>query len=237
MFKKLSNHLSYLITHPKRNKNKFLYFLVSIILLILFIPFLQGGIYSAALLNLLTTIILLTGVYAVSDTKKHLYIASILGLPWVIINWSSLSIHMAISEPAAISWGVLFFVYTTVVMFSHVIKGSKVTKETLYGAISVYLLIGLTYTSIYGLFESINAGSFNLINSEDAVYEFKINDLIYFSYTTLTTLGYGDIKPITSYARSFAISEAIIGQLYLTILVARLVGLHISSIQKRINNL
>lgn len=231
MYNKLSNYISYLITHPKRNKNKFLYFLVSIVLLILIIPFLEGGVFSAALLNLLTTIIILTGVYAVSGTKKHLIIASIFGLFWVIVNWSSLFIYMVMPGPAAISWGVLFFIYTTVVMFSHVIKGSRVTIETLFGAISVYLLIGLTYTSLYGLLEIITPGSFNLIGFEGRIYPFKVYELIYFSYTTLTTLGYGDIKPISSIARSFSISEAIIGQLYLTILVARLVGLHISAIR------
>jgi len=230
VYSKLSNHISYLITHPKRNKNKFLYFLVSIVLLILFVPFLEGGIYSSALLNLLTTIILLTGVYAVSDTKKQLIIASIFGVPWVIINWSSLFISTVMPGPATISWGVLFFVYTTVVMFLNVIKGSRVTIETLYGAISVYLLIGLIYTSIYALIEIVTPGSFNLINSQGTIHAFKVDELIYYSYTTLTTLGYGDIRPITSHARTFAISEAIIGQLYLTILVARLVGLHISSI-------
>ena len=232
MYSKLSNHISYLITHPKRNKNKFLYFLVSIVLLILFVPFLEGGIFYVGLLNLLTTIIILTGVYAVSHTKKHLIIASILGLPWVIINWSNLLIYKEIQEHEAIWWGVLFFVYTTVVMFLHIIKGSKVTIETLYGAISVYLLIGLTYTSIYALIEIITPGSFNLINSQGIIHAFKVDELIYYSYTTLSTLGYGDIRPITSHARTFAISEAIIGQLYLTILVARLVGLHISSIIK-----
>jgi len=232
VYNKLSNHISYLITHPKRNKNKFLYFLVSIVLLILFVPFLEGGIFYVGLLNLLTTIIILTGVYAVSHTKKHLIIASILGLPWVIINWSNLLIYKEIQEHEAIWWGVLFFVYTTVVLFLHIIKGSKVTIETLYGAISVYLLIGLTYTSIYALIEIITPGSFNLINSQGIIHAFKVDELIYYSYTTLSTLGYGDIRPITSHARTFAISEAIIGQLYLTILVARLVGLHISSIIK-----
>ena len=148
----------------------------------------------------------------------------------MIVNWSSLLIYKEMQGHEAICWGVLFFVYTTVVMFLHIIKGSKVTIQTLYGAISVYLLIGLTYTSIDALIEIAIPGSFNLINSQGIIHAFKVDELIYYSYTTLTTLGYGDIHPITSHARTFAISEAIIGQLYLTILVARLVGLHISSI-------
>lgn len=96
----------------------------------------------------------------------------------------------------AICWGVLFFVYTTVVMFLHIIKGSKVTIQTLYGAISVYLLIGLTYTSIYALIEIVTPGSFNLINSQGIIHAFKIDELIYYSYITLTTLGYEDIHPL-----------------------------------------
>ncbi len=232
MHNKLSDYIIYLTTHPKRNKHKYLYFLISIVLLMSLIPLLEGDKYSAALLNSLTTIIILTGVYAVSVTKQHIIIACICGLPWVIINWSIFALKMVIPGSAVIGMGVLFFVYTTAVVFLHVIKGTKVTIETLYGAVSVYLLIGLTYTSIYGVLEIINPGSFNMLNSEEIIYPFKIYELFYFSYTTLTTLGYGDIRPISAIARSFAISEAIIGQLYLTILVARLVGLHISAFRR-----
>ncbi|HSG31479.1 MAG TPA: ion channel [Thermodesulfobacteriota bacterium] len=227
MHNKLYKQIIYLITHPKRNKNKFLYFFVSIVVLLLFIPFLEGEKYTSALLHLLTTIILLTGIYAVSHTRKQIVIASVLGLPWLIANWVSLFVAMKTLGPGAISWGALFFIYTTTIMFSHVIKGSKVTIETLFGAVSVYLLIGLIYTSLYGLLEILSPGSFNLADSSGNIYPFKVTELIYFSYVTLTTLGYGDIIPVSSYARSLAISEAIIGQLYLTILVARLVGLHI----------
>ncbi len=233
MHNKISKHIINLIKHPKRNKQKFLYFLISIILLLLFVPVLEGKVYSSAILHFLTTIILLTGVYAVSETRNHLIIATVFGLPWVIANWISMFIEMHMPGPTAISWGVLFFIYTTGIMFSHVIKGSKVTIQTFYGAIGVYLLIGLTYTSIYGLLELLSPGSINLKNFEGEMYPFKVTELIYFSYVTLTTLGYGDIVPVSSYARSLAISEAVIGQLYLTILVARLVGLHISSIQNR----
>lgn len=226
------DNVKYLITHPKRNKDKFLYFLVSIVLLILLIPSLEEGIFSATLLNLLTTIVILTGVYAVSDTKKHIIIASLFGLPWVILKWSGLFISLQMAGPISMSAGVLFLLYTTALMFSYVIKGSRVGIETLYGAISVYLLIGLTFTSIFALIELLEPQSFNLLNAGGHLYPFKVSELIYFSFTTLTTLGYGEITPVSAHARTLSVAEAVIGQLYLTILVARLVGLHISSIQK-----
>lgn len=111
--------------------------------------------------------------------------------------------------PGALTWGVLFFIFTTIIVFNHVLKGSKVTTDMLYGAVTVYLLIGLTFTSIYALLETIHAGSFVISDSPGDIYPFKLHELVYFSYTTLTTLGYGEIIPISAQARTFAICEAI----------------------------
>ena len=153
-------------------------------------------------------------------------------MPWVIISWIILFIHHDSTGLGALSWGVLFFSYTTVSVFINIIRGTRVNIETLYGAVTVYLLIGITYTSIYILIESVYPGSFNMISKQGLVYPSRLHDLLYYSFVTLTTLGYGDITPIRAPARILSVSEAVIGQLYLTILVARLVGLHISSISK-----
>lgn len=231
MFENLLKRISYLLTHPKRNKNKFLYFLVSLVLLLIFVPSAEKGVFHFAFLNLVTTVIILTGVYAVSEVKTHVIIASLLGVPWVLINWVNLFLHDSYGV-GALSWGVLFLSYTTVLVFINILRGSRVDIETLYGAVTVYLLIGLTFTSIYILVESMYPGSFNMTNNYGEIHTFQVHDLLYYSYVTLTTLGYGEITPVRASARILSISEAVIGQLYLTVLVARLVGLHISSISK-----
>ena len=88
-----------------------------------------------------------------------------------------------------------------------------------------YILIGLTWSTIYVIIEILYPGSFIDTNGQ-LLHDGQ--DFLFFSYTTLTTVGYGNIEAITDQARSLASLEAIAGQLYLTIMVARLVGLHIS---------
>jgi hypothetical protein len=88
------------------------------------------------------------------------------------------------------------------------------------------MLIGLTWGALYVIIEIFYPGS--LIDSNGQILH-DGPDFLFFSYTTLTTVGYGNIEAITDQARSLASLEAIVGQLYLTIMVARLVGLHISN--------
>lgn len=100
--------------------------------------------------------------------------------------------------------------------------------DKIRGAICVYLLIGFAWTFGYGIIELINPGSFSGLAEIDANNHVgRIMQLRYFSFATMTTLGYGDILPRSPVARTLATLEAITGQIYLTVLIARLVGLHI----------
>ena len=108
------------------------------------------------------------------------------------------------------------------------------TVNLIYGSVCVYLLIGLVWAFIFSALEILYPGSFKfeLQNPGADVLlttnQLQLSQLLYYSYVTLTTLGYGDISPVSPPARSFATLEAIAGQFYLTILVARLVGLQIT---------
>ena len=97
---------------------------------------------------------------------------------------------------------------------------SEVTKDTIYGGICVYLLIGFVWALFYGIVMSLEPQAFSRVNIEAEFYD----KLIYFSFTTLTTLGYGDIIPVTHVAKMLTNMEAIIGQLYPSILIAILVS-------------
>ena len=85
--------------------------MVSIIILILSAPYLDKGLYSTAITNLLTTILILTGVYALSENKKHIIIACLFGLPYIIFNWVNLLLFSHLPGPGALTWGVLFFIF------------------------------------------------------------------------------------------------------------------------------
>lgn len=102
----------------------------------------------------------------------------------------------------------------------------KVDADTIKGGICVYLLLGITWMGIYRLVYEFDPYAFSV--QFGATWEF-----MYFSFTTLTTLGYGDITPVSSFAMMLTNLEAMAGQLFLAIFVARLVGLHIVNNQNK----
>jgi len=107
-----------------------------------------------------------------------------------------------------------------VVILTRVLKKGPITIHRIEGAIAAYLLLGFGWATAYEIVEYLNPGSFTGIQAGLAGF----SSWIYFSFVTLATLGYGDIAPLHPAARSLATAEAITGQLYLAILVARLVS-------------
>ncbi|HSF17602.1 MAG TPA: potassium channel family protein [Vicinamibacteria bacterium] len=114
-------------------------------------------------------------------------------------------------------------------ILGEVLGSRTVTMNTVYGAACAYLLIGLLWAGFYRLVFWVDPGAFRMPESISGDPQALIDSLGYFSYVTLTTLGYGDIAPVNPIARALAVVEAVIGQLYVGILIARMVGLHIAS--------
>jgi hypothetical protein len=123
-------------------------------------------------------------------------------------------------------------------ILAHVFKSTRITRETIAGAICAYLLIGAMWAHVFSIVENVSPGSFadNSIEADAASGPEPIRDqadrFTYFSFVTLTTLGYGDMTPLTRPAKNLAALEAIFGQLYLAVLIARLVG-QAQSLKKR----
>ncbi len=130
-----------------------------------------------------------------------------------------------------IAW-LAFFAFVTWQQLRSVLRQREVTGETLSLAMAVYLLLGLTWGLLYiVLFQcQENAFSFpsgSVLSVEPTAHQHLVFPVLtYFSLTTLATIGYGDIIPLTLQARYAAVAEGITGQMYLAILVARLVGMH-----------
>jgi hypothetical protein len=121
--------------------------------------------------------------------------------------------------------GLGFVVYE---ILRQVLASGPVDADKLYAAVSAYLLIGLTFATMYEALSFWKPNAFGVA----ARHAEEVEALVYFSLVTLSTVGYGDIVPAIPEARVLAVCEAILGQLYLAVLMARLVGLHLNRTEK-----
>jgi amino acid transporter len=131
----------------------------------------------------------------------------------------------------SICW-LLFLLFVTLSELRSVLKQREVTGETICMAVSIYLLMSITWEFVYSILFQFNRDSFGGLAVAATGHPVDIPHLFpvlgYFSLTTLSTIGFGDITPLTLQARYAAVAEGITGQFYLAILVARLVGLQMS---------
>lgn len=201
-------------------KYKMFNFMASIIILLILSAVLEGTKYGYLIINTASTIVFILGVYAAGRNKRNVLILIILGLPWFFSEW----IFTQSSE--TIFTSVLFFLFITGTITDHILRSEEVSADTLYGAVCVYLLLGLLWASIYGFLEYVSPGIIFVTNNTDIVDHLTSNEIIYYSYTTLTTLGYGDITSLTPEGRIVSVLEAIVGQLFIAFLVARLVAIY-----------
>jgi voltage-gated potassium channel len=141
-----------------------------------------------------------------------------------------------VSLIGSISW-LLFFSFVTVSELRGVLRHREVTTETISMSISVYLLLGATWAFLYVVIFQLQPGAFSSLTLPNSSRMADLQPVFpifgYFSLGTLSTIGGGDISPISLQARYASVAEAITGQFYLAILVARLVGMHMSQFASR----
>jgi voltage-gated potassium channel len=206
-------------------QSRFLLLLVSLLALMVLEPIIFDFIRIRFLIDIFFSIILFTCIYAVSEKRSTTLVTILLALPKFGSTWAlGFITHPLLNYFDAIS-GIVFIGYIIVLILKHIFKQEDVTHETIYGSIVVYILIGILWVFLYNLTELLHPGSFSLASIFDA--ESK-KELYFFSFVTLTTLGYGDITPVSAPARSLAMLEAIVGQMFIAVLIARLVGIHIA---------
>ena len=123
-----------------------------------------------------------------------------------------------------------FLLLATGTAMKQIATANNISANRIVGAICVYLMLGVIWALSYGLLEVMIPGSFGGLSDEAATLSWS-PDWIYFSFVTLTTLGYGDVLPLTFFSRTLAYFEAIVGQFYLAVLVAGLVSAYLAENQ------
>ena len=180
---------------------------------------------SRILRDVLLTLILLTGVAAVSDRRMQFAVITAVAAVAIVVRWLAWLVPEGAmpgvtDETALVSLGIL-----GAVIGIKVFSGGTVTFDRILGAVALYILIGVVWAEAYELV-SVRIGEAFTGMEEHATRPADHATWIYFRFVTLTTVGFGDVTPLAPAARSLAILEALIGQLYPAIVLARLVSLH-----------
>lgn len=203
---------------------RFLFLLVSLLLVMAVQPFINERVTADVLMNLFVPLVLLSGVYAVSERRSTCIAGAVLVVPAVACQWASILLEMPVLPLVTNTLDAAFLLFVMAVILGHLFRTREVTADTIFGSICAYLLLGFVWAFVYAILEMVMPGSFSVSEGSGS----RFSEFYYYSFVTLTTLGYGDVVPLTPEARSFAVLEAAMGQIYIAVLVARLVGLHVS---------
>lgn len=191
----------------------------------------DGSLLTQVIYQLLYSSLMVVGILLARDRPIYSLVLSILGIAW-LIGGLIYAFNATAAWAALIAYGVIvpFQCLVALILLQFIFSVRTVTLDVLYAASAVYLLLGAIFVPIYGIIETVTHAQTGLHAFSEAGVGpdelFPWQSFIYYSYVTLTTMGYGDILPVTMWARAAASLEAIIGVLYITIILARLVGLY-----------
>jgi len=213
----------------RRTRGKFFYLFLAQILLVVLFPYLDKPGIRIFLFRFLAAGAFVSAVYAVSEKRAQWITALALAVPAAILNalftfrpHSNLGVFSLI-------FTILFLAYTLMTLLRAVLRAEAVTLDTIYGAISVYLLMAMVWGTAYMLLETLQPGALSMDSARHPNHEVDWFDCMFFSFVTLTSTGYGDMVPVTAQGRSLSILEAVSGIMYVAILIARLVGVYASN--------
>lgn len=217
---------------------RFFFLLAAIVCLLCLDPFLRDfapwatPFVSRVLMTAVFVLMLLLAVLAVQQKAWSNKLAISLAVPLVVLEVVQVVYDWKMATVAAHLLGGIFLVYVVVAITGYLLVVRQVTANLICASMCVYLLLGLTFALVYSTLESCNPNAFHVAEHLRGVsMEFGAegsSDVLYFSFVTLTTLGFGDLTPRTPSAKMLVSMEAVTGQLFLAVLVARLVGLHIA---------
>ena len=189
-------------------------------------PITQYGLPFLILFQFLYVSMIVVGVIVARDNRLHVAICALTGVAYLLAGiWYSFDVLDPLRQLTAYVVILPFQITLIYILFRFILRTRTVTRDVVYAAATVYLLLGGVFTVAMGVVETMQPGSFvDGSATPGALLEWQ--QIIYFSYVSLTTAGYGDILPISWWARALATLESVVGVLYLAVIMARLVGLY-----------
>src|SRR6476660_4879260 len=198
--------------------------LIALVLLFVFFPFVEEVKGGDVIISILLSLVLLSAVLAVADRKGVFFIALVLAIPAIAGRWINRFWPDLVTPPVFLIAGLALIAFVVANLLRFVLRAPSVNTEVLCASISAYLMLGLLWTVAYWLVAQVNPNAFGFnTGPKETMGGFNA---FYFSFITLSTVGYGDITPVSRIARWLAATEAMVGLLYVTVLIARLVSLY-----------
>ncbi len=228
----MSNHT---LTHLQRKydvgQTNFFYLLGALLFFLFAIPLAHdlGLMHVPVVRAVAFSVLLLVGVWSLKAGGRFFTVGMVMAISGVILNVLVINLNSAVFQYSSLVLLIGFLLVTIIFTLRQVLFGTKLDANRLVGAICVFLLLGVIWALAYSLLELVAPSSFTGFTPErGAGWD---SHWLYFSFVTLTTLGFGDITPVSATARSLVYLQAVAGQFYVAILVAGLVSAYISDKQ------
>jgi voltage-gated potassium channel len=207
------------------SKERFLILMCLILGLVVLVPILNRFTAARVFLEIFLTAIIISMLYVISNKKGFVIAGVLLAVVMLVSFWLEYFTQNQWIAAIGMVTGVLFVGFVISSILGSMLKSEGVDREIIYKAILLYLLAALMWAFLYTFLELVDPASFNIDLDQSKGYLLVFQ---YYSFVTITTLGYGDITPVTEVAKAFSVLEAVCGQLYLVVVVAWLVGMHVS---------
>lgn len=214
------------------HKRDFSWLLIALLVFLIGNPVLDAtDIVSSRVMRALTiSWLLVVGVWSLRGFGRYFAVGIGLAITGVILNTIALNSPSDVGVYGSFAALLGFLLIAIWCTAKQVVIGVEVSLNRLVGAISLYLLLGVLWSVAYTVVEIASPGSFYGVSVQDN--QGWNSEWLYFSFVTMTTLGYGDLGPVSAIARVLAYMQAVFGQFYIAILVAGLVGAYITDRQK-----
>jgi len=213
--------------------NSYNFFFAGLVLLIALEPYLEES--RLPLLPFLFLFLMLAILRALKPGRGVFTTCLVLALIASPLNFLNIS-HAIPSGGNLFYWSglvslcayIVFMSIVIMVLLGRIFSVTVVTADTVRGGLSIYFLMGIFWSFVFGLLIMLDPGAISFSGDSGGAS----STLLYYSFVTMTTLGYGDITPVSGVARSLAVLEATLGQIFITVFIARLVGLHLRQMER-----
>jgi Ion channel len=200
--------------------------LIAFALLFFFFPFVEEIKGGDIIVSILLSLVLLSAVFAVANRRRTLIVALLLAVPAVGGRWINHFQPHLVPPAIFLIAGLALVAFVVVNLLRFVLRALSVNLEVLCASISAYLMLGLIWTIAYWLVDQLTPGGAFSFNTNTGTRSMNGFNGFYFSFITLSTVGYGDITPVSKIARMLSAMEAMTGLFYVAVLIARLVALY-----------